>query len=93
MRAVLQCAMDDFRKRGEPYRDAFRYFTSKDDFYLYSFLSCCYHLNLCPRTVLNILGMREEGGRMVVHSDPELPEAAVDAALEPPKNESGKIAA
>lgn len=57
MRAVLRTAMEDIRKRGEPYREARRYLLSNDDFYLYSFLSVCHHLNLCPRTVRTIVGL------------------------------------
>lgn len=59
MRAVLQTAMEDIRKKGETYHDARRYFGSTDDYYLYSFLSICYHLDLCPRTVQTIVGLGE----------------------------------
>lgn len=57
MRAILRSAMEDMRKQGESYRDARRYFTSNDDFYVYSFLSICYHLDLCPRTIRTVLGL------------------------------------
>ena len=59
MRAILQSAMEDIRKKGEAHRDARRYFSSKDDFYLYSFLSVCYHLDLCPRTIQTVIGLQE----------------------------------
>ena len=49
--------MEDMRKQGEAYRDARRYFMSNDDFYVYSFLSICYHLDLCPRTIRTVLGL------------------------------------
>lgn len=63
MRAVLQTAMEDIKKKGEVYRDARRYFSSRDDFYLYSFLSICYHLELCPRTIRTLVGLNEELAR------------------------------
>lgn len=59
MRAVLKSAMEDVRKRGEPYRDARRYLMSNDELYLFSFLSVCYHLNLCPKTIRRVLGLLE----------------------------------
>lgn len=60
MRAILRTAMDDLRKRGEVHRDARRYFLGTEDFYLYSFRSVCHHLQLCPKTVLTIVGLRED---------------------------------
>lgn len=59
MRAILKSAMEDIRKRGEPYRDARRYFMSRDEQYLFSFLSVCNHLNLCPKTILYVLGLAD----------------------------------
>jgi len=72
MRAVLQTAMEDIRKKGETYHDARRYFGSTDDYYLYSFLSICYHLDLCPRTVRTIVGL----GEAPISLNPELPLAS-----------------
>ena len=60
MRAVLETALEDVRKKGETFNDARRYFSSKDDYYLYSFLSICYHLDLCPRTIQTIAGLTTE---------------------------------
>jgi len=57
MRAVLRTAMDDVRRRGEAHRDARRYFLSQNDHYLYSFLSVCTHLELCPRTIQTVVGL------------------------------------
>ncbi len=59
MRAILRAAMDDIRKRGVAYRDARRYFLSGDEFYVYSFLNVCHHLELCPKTILQRLGLAE----------------------------------
>lgn len=59
MRAVLKTAMEDIRKRGEPYRDARRYFLSADEHYPFSFLNVCYHLDLCPRTIRTVVGLTE----------------------------------
>lgn len=71
MRAVLQTAMEDIRKKGEVYNDARRYFNSKDDYYLYSFLSICYHLDLCPRTIRTLVGLCESAG-LIPRDAPEL---------------------
>lgn len=59
MRAILKTAMEDIRKRGEPYREARRYLMSNEEAYLYSFLSVCNHLNLCPKTIRRVLGLIE----------------------------------
>jgi len=59
MRAILRSAMEDMRKRGEAYRDARRYFLSNDEYYVYSFLNVCYHLELSPRMIRNRLGLLE----------------------------------
>jgi hypothetical protein len=59
MRAILRGAMEDMRKGGEPHRDARRFFLCDDDSYLYSFLSVCTHLNLCPLTIRRMVGLRE----------------------------------
>ncbi len=63
MRAVLRTAMDDLQKKGEVYRDARRFFLSRDDMYLYSFLSICHHLDLCYRTIHTILGLHPDAER------------------------------
>ena len=63
MRAILRSAMEDIRKRGELYRDARRFFMSGDEFYVYSFLCICQHLDLCPRTIRTIMGLTEESSR------------------------------
>lgn len=57
MRAILRTAMDDMRKRGEAYRDAKRYLMSDEDYYVFSFISVCYHLDLCPRTIRTVMGL------------------------------------
>ena len=57
---TLQLYVEDINKKGEAYNDARRYFSSKDDYYLYSFLSICYHLDLCPKTIQTIIGLTPE---------------------------------
>jgi len=57
MRALVKSAMDDMRKKGEAAREAIRYFQSEEDYYLYSFLSVCRHLGLCPRTIRTVVGL------------------------------------
>jgi len=60
MRAILQTAFEDVRKRGDQYRLARQYLLSNDDSYLYSFRCICYHLNLCPHTIRMRLGILRE---------------------------------
>ncbi|MFN8389361.1 MAG: hypothetical protein U0136_03635 [Bdellovibrionota bacterium] len=80
MRAILQTAMEDIRKKGEVYRDARRYFTSKDEYYLYSFLSICYHLDLCHRTIRTVIGLGDESTpSMLAEPAPEASEDKVAA--------------
>lgn len=63
MRAILRSVMDDIKKSGEPYREAKKYILSDDDTYVFSFVSVCHHLGLCPRTIRRIVGiMRGEDG-------------------------------
>lgn len=57
MRAILRSAMDDIKKRGEAYRDARRFFLSEEEQYLFSFISICYHLELCPKRLRRLLGV------------------------------------
>lgn len=58
MRAVLKTAMDDISRRGEARRDARLFFNSNDDNYLFSFISICRHLCLCPHTIRELVGVR-----------------------------------
>ena len=57
MRAMLTLAMDDIRAGGDRARDASRYILEERDDYLYSFISICNHLELCPRTIRRVLGL------------------------------------
>lgn len=64
MRAILRTAMDDIRKPGSRHREARRYLLSNDQCYLYSFLSICFHLDLCPRTIRVMLGLPADPDRI-----------------------------
>jgi len=57
MRSILSLAMDDMKRGGNKTRDARRFFLSNDSEYLLSFLSICYHLNLCPQTIRILVGL------------------------------------
>ncbi len=57
MREILKTAMDDINRRGEARRDARLFFTSNDELYLFSFISICRHLNLCPQTIRDLVGV------------------------------------
>ncbi|MCB0360806.1 MAG: hypothetical protein KDD44_14255 [Bdellovibrionales bacterium] len=58
MRQILRLAMEDLKKSGELYRDAKNFMLSEDESYLFSFLSICAHLDLCPHTVRRICGLQ-----------------------------------
>lgn len=60
MLAILRAAMEDMNRRGEPYRDARRYFLSNDEQYLFSFVSVCRHLNICVKTIRLMVGLESE---------------------------------
>lgn len=60
MRAVLFTALDDVKKSGDAQREARRYLLDNRDYYLYSFMSICQHLKLCPHTVRYIAGLSTE---------------------------------
>lgn len=57
MRAILRSAMDDIEKDGNVARQARRYFLSKDEDYLYSFETICSQLDLCEKTILELVGL------------------------------------
>lgn len=61
MRSVLRSALEDIAKSGEAYRDARVFFTTNEDRYLFSFISICLHLNLCPYTIRHLLGLTSSG--------------------------------
>lgn len=61
MRAMLTLAMDDVRAGGDRARDAIRYVLDERDDYLYSFISICNHLGLCPRTIRTVVGLVPPG--------------------------------
>lgn len=72
MRALIKTAMDDMRKNGEAAREAICYFQSEDDYYLYSFLSVCRHLGLCPRTIQTMVGLMGTEFGTIISNDSEL---------------------
>ena len=57
MRAVLKSAMDDMGRSGNRRRHAIEFFNYFDDSYLYSFVSICRHLGLCPYTIRYLVGL------------------------------------
>jgi hypothetical protein len=63
MRSVLSTALDDVCKGGDRARDALRFFASRDDDYLFSFLNICYHLDLCAITVQKLAGIAAVSNR------------------------------
>jgi len=57
LRAILRTAMEDLKKGGELARDARRFFIAEDDSYLFSFVSICDQLKVCPKQVLKSLNI------------------------------------
>ena len=58
MRAILLSAMSDLRKTGDLGRKAREFFLGGDESYLYSFQSICNHLEVDPRSILIVTGLR-----------------------------------
>lgn len=57
MRGILQMAMEDLLRPGDVQRDARNYLLDNRDSYLYSFISICNHLNLCPVRIRRKCGL------------------------------------
>ena len=57
LRALLITAMADLKKNGDVGRQAREYFLSKEDDYLFSFLSVCEYLEIDPRSILKRIGL------------------------------------
>jgi len=80
LRAVLASAMSDIKKSGEPARKAREYFLDPSEEYIFSFRSICNHLELDPKTILWVVGMRESSipkkrpNESAKELDPKLPQ-------------------
>lgn len=57
MRALLKTLMDDVQKGGEHKRRALAYIYSREEDYVFSFVSVCKHLDICPKTIQTLLGL------------------------------------
>ena len=60
MRAILNSAIDDMAKSEAAKTQAKSYFLSQDEEYVYSFQSICTHLDLCDKTVLELVGLMKK---------------------------------
>ncbi len=78
MRAILKTAIEDLRKSGESHRDAYNFFKSIDETYVFSFRSICNHLNLCHKTVLVLCGLLGGG-----EATEKLPQPQAEPTSEP----------
>jgi hypothetical protein len=65
MRAVLNSAIADIQKAGDPAREAQIFFKNDDEDYLFSFKNICAQLDLCPSTILSIVGLNKSKHRSV----------------------------
>jgi len=63
LRAILLTAMNDLTKPGDPARKATEFFLNKSEDYIFSFRSICNHLDIDPRTILIVTGLRSLGKR------------------------------
>ena len=61
LRAILITAMADLKKSGDVARKAREYFLSAEEDYIFSFKSVCDYLNVDPKKVLMIAGLRRKG--------------------------------
>jgi len=59
LRAILLTAMSDLKKKGDPYRKALEYFLSPDEEYLFSFRSVCTLLDVDPKLILLVTGLKK----------------------------------
>jgi len=57
MLAILNQAMADITKRGTLYKDARCFFMEKESEYLYSFPVICQQLGICPKKLLQYVGL------------------------------------
>jgi hypothetical protein len=60
LRAILMNAMSDLRKPGELSRKAREYFLSGEEEYIFSFTSVCTCLDIDPKRILMVTGLRGE---------------------------------
>lgn len=58
MIAILRAAVDDMTKNGSRRQEALSFFMNDDDYYIYSFVSICDHLDVCPRRIRKQLGLQ-----------------------------------
>lgn len=63
MRAVLNSAIADIQKSGDAAREAQIFFKNDDEDYLFSFRNICTQLDLCPSTILSIVGLNNPKSR------------------------------
>ena len=63
LRAVLLSALSDLRKPGEASRRAQEYLLSKEEDYLFSFISICDYLLIDPRRILTVVGLGPKNAR------------------------------
>ncbi len=84
LRAMLMNALQDSRKTGDVGRKAREYLLSPDDEYIFAFRSVCDLLDIDPKRVLVIAGLRESSLKKV---DPILS----DSVEQENKEESHKL--
>ncbi len=57
MLAILRAAIEDFHSEGRSQREAVAYLLSNESYYLFSFVSICTYLKICPHILRIRLGL------------------------------------
>ena len=60
LRAIILTALTDLKKPGDLNRQATEFFLSNDEHYIFSFQSICNHLDVDPKRVLTVAGLRDK---------------------------------
>ena len=58
LRAIFLTAMSDLRRPGDACKEATEFFLSEDESYIFSFQSICNHLDIDPKQILLVTGLR-----------------------------------
>lgn len=60
LRAIILTALTDLNKPGDLNRQATEFFLSNDEHYIFSFQSICNHLDVDPKRILTVAGLRHK---------------------------------
>lgn len=72
MFAILRSAIEDISRSGQRSREALAYILSEDEYYPFSFVSICAHLNVCPKALRRRLRRRQLMGLVGLEPEPKM---------------------